>query len=80
MNETLLLVIFAVLVTIMLLLDLGLFNKKEHIVSTKEAGIWTIVWISISLLFSVFLYFEYSSEKSIRIFIGLLNRKIAFIR
>ena len=75
MNETLLLVIFAVLVTIMLLLDLGLFNKKEHIVSTKEAGIWTIVWISISLLFSVFINFEYSSEKALEFLSAYLIEK-----
>lgn len=75
MNETLLLIIFAVLVTIMLLLDLGLFNKKEHIVSTKEAGIWTIVWISISLLFSVFINFEYSSEKALEFLSAYLIEK-----
>ncbi|MBQ6269075.1 MAG: TerC/Alx family metal homeostasis membrane protein [Bacteroidetes bacterium] len=75
MNETLLLVIFAVVVTIMLLLDLGLFNKKEHIVSTKEAGIWTIVWISISLLFSVFINFEYSSEKALEFLSAYLIEK-----
>ena len=75
MNETLLLVIFAVLVTIMLLLDVGLFNKKEHIVSTKEAGIWTIVWISFSLLFSVFINFEYSSEKALEFLSAYLIEK-----
>nr|WP_225937781.1 TerC family protein [Myxococcus sp. RHSTA-1-4] len=35
----------------MLALDLGLFHRKAHAVSPKEAGIWTVVWISISLLF-----------------------------
>ncbi len=47
---------FSVVVVIMLLLDLGIFNKKSHIVSNKEAAIWSIVWISISMMFSFFIY------------------------
>ncbi|MBQ6269969.1 MAG: TerC/Alx family metal homeostasis membrane protein [Bacteroidetes bacterium] len=75
MNETLLLIIFAVVIIIMLMLDLGLFNKKEHVVSTKEAGIWTIVWITVSLLFSVFINFEYSSEKALEFLSAYLIEK-----
>ena len=47
---------FAVVVIFMLLLDLGIFNKKSHTISNKEAAIWSVVWISISMLFSVFIY------------------------
>jgi tellurite resistance protein TerC len=47
---------FAVVVFFMLLLDLGVFNKKSHIVSNKEAAIWSLVWISLSMIFSVFIY------------------------
>lgn len=47
---------FAVVVIFMLLLDLGIFNKKSHIVSNKEAAIWTVVWISVSMIFSGFIY------------------------
>jgi tellurite resistance protein TerC len=48
---------FSLLILFMLLLDLGVFNKKSHIISNKEAAIWSIIWISISMLFSVFIYF-----------------------
>ena len=44
---------FGVAVIIMLLLDLGVFNKKSHTISNKEALGWTIVWISLSMVFSV---------------------------
>lgn len=47
---------FGVVVIFMLLLDLGIFNKKSHIISNKEAAIWSLVWIGISMLFSVFIY------------------------
>jgi TerC family integral membrane protein len=42
---------FNVFVLAMLALDLGLFHREEHVVSPKEAGAWTLVWIVLSLLF-----------------------------
>ncbi|WP_084290159.1 TerC/Alx family metal homeostasis membrane protein [Pedobacter nyackensis] len=54
---------FAVVVIVMLLLDLGVFNKKVHAVSNKEAAIWSIVWISLSMLFSGVVYLTSGFEK-----------------
>lgn len=48
--------LFAVVVVVMLLLDLGVFNKKTHVVSNKEALIWSVVWISLSMAFSGVIY------------------------
>jgi tellurite resistance protein TerC len=59
-----LLVVFGVTVFIMLLLDLGVFNKKGHVISNKEALSWSIVWISLSMLFSGVIYFTYNIEDS----------------
>ena len=47
---------FAVAVVIMLLLDLGVFNKKSHTISNKEALTWSIVWITLSMVFSGVVY------------------------
>jgi tellurite resistance protein TerC len=46
----------------MLALDLGVFHKKNEAISMKESLSWTAVWISLSLLFSIPLYFIYSSN------------------
>lgn len=46
----------------MLALDLGIFHRKAHIVSAKEAVIWSAVWLSMGLSFSVFVYFAYSNQ------------------
>ncbi|EDM38214.1 membrane protein, TerC family [Pedobacter sp. BAL39] len=54
---------FAVLVVVMLLLDLGVFNKKVHAVSSKEAAIWSIVWITLSMAFSGVVYLTSGFEK-----------------
>lgn len=53
---------FGITVVIMLLLDLGIFNKKSHIVSSKEATIWTIIWISLSMIFSGLVYYVFSRD------------------
>lgn len=47
---------FAIAVIIMLLLDLGVFNKKSHTISNKEALSWTLVWIALSMVFSAVVY------------------------
>ncbi len=52
-------ILFALLVIIMLALDLGVFNKKDHEVSVSESVHWTLVWIAVSLLFNVAIYFLY---------------------
>lgn len=52
-------IIFLVLIGGFLALDLGVFHKKSHVVSTREALSWTVVWVSISLLFSVVVYLAY---------------------
>jgi len=47
---------FAGFVLLMLALDLGVFHRKEHEVSFKEASIWSIVWVSLALFFNFLLY------------------------
>jgi tellurite resistance protein TerC len=56
-NHPAVLAIFGVTVLIMLLLDLGVFNKQSHVVGNKEALTWSVVWISLSMLFSGVIYF-----------------------
>jgi tellurite resistance protein TerC len=50
---------FTILVFGMLALDLGVFHRSAHAVSLKEAGIWSAVWIALSLAFNgvVFAFF-----------------------
>lgn len=58
-----LIAIFAIAVLVMLLLDLGIFNKKSHVVSNKEAISWSLVWISLSMVFSGLVYYVAGSAK-----------------
>lgn len=54
---------FSIVVIIMLLLDLGVFNKNSHVVSNREALIWSIVWISLSMVFSGVIYYYVGFEQ-----------------
>ncbi len=48
--------VFLLFVLFMLALDLGVFHRKAHEVSLKEASIWSVVWVSLSLVFNFILY------------------------
>lgn len=47
---------FAAFVLAMLALDLGVFHRQAHVVSFKESATWSVVWISMALLFNLLLY------------------------
>ena len=47
---------FNVFILGMLALDLGVFHRKAHVISPKEAGIWTGVWVSLALVFATGLW------------------------
>ncbi len=62
-DHPLLITVFVVVIFLMLFLDLGVFNKKSHAISNKEALSWTIVWISLAMSFSGFIYVQEGFEK-----------------
>ncbi|HEY0458674.1 MAG TPA: TerC family protein [Pyrinomonadaceae bacterium] len=53
---------FLIFVLFMLALDLGVFNRKAHVVTFKEATIWSIVWVALALAFN-FIFYQYASAK-----------------
>jgi tellurite resistance protein TerC len=55
-------ILFLAMIAGFLALDLGVFNKKAHIISYKEATKWTIVWSTLGLLFSIVIYFIYANR------------------
>ncbi len=68
-------IIFNAFVIIMLALDLGVFHRKSHEVSVKEALIWTFVWIFLALLFNVIIYFWRGQQHALEYFTGYLVEK-----
>jgi len=66
---------FSLFVIGMLALDLGVFHRKSHAVSVKEALTWTVVWITLSMLFNLFVYFYFGKEKALEFFTAYLVEK-----
>jgi tellurite resistance protein TerC len=55
-------IFFLLAVVLILALDLGVFNKNPHVISTKEASKWTLIWVTMSFLFSGVIYWLYTTD------------------
>lgn len=54
-SELIFFTIFIVIITGVLLLDLGVFDRRNHVIPFREALFWTLLWIAFSLGFYVLL-------------------------
>ena len=70
-TEMLFLVGFVIFIAAILVLDMLVIDRKAHVVSIKEAGIWTGVWIGLALIFAIFLYFHGDMVHGIHTFADL---------
>lgn len=50
---------FILVILFLLAMDLGVFNREAHEISTREALCWTAIWASLALVFNVGVYFGY---------------------
>jgi tellurite resistance protein TerC len=66
---------FNFFVLVMLALDLGVFHRKSHEVGVREALIWTSVWITLAMIFNLFIYFYFDKETAIEFFTGYMIEK-----
>lgn len=48
---------FLLFVVLMLALDLGVFNRKAHVINMKEALMWSAIWIMLALIFNFGIYY-----------------------
>lgn len=55
-------IVFLSVITIFLALDLGIFNRVPHVISGKEASVWTAVWVSVAFAFSGVIFWLYSAN------------------
>ena len=76
MNESIILwTSFNVFVLTMLAIDLGVFHRKSHEVTVREALIWTCVWITFAMIFNLFVYHYFDKSKALEFFTGYLIEK-----
>ena len=66
---------FHIFVFLMLALDLGVFNRRVHAPSMREAGIWSAVWITLALLFCGLIFQTEGSQKGLEWLTGYVLEK-----
>lgn len=66
---------FTAFVLLMLALDLGVFHRKAHEVSVKEALTWTGVWITLALTFNAGIYHWFGPERALEFLSGYVIEK-----
>ena len=66
---------FNLFVLALLALDLGVFHRKAHAVSLKEATLWSVVWIALSLAFNVVIYVWRGADTAFEFFTSYLIEK-----
>ncbi len=66
---------FLLFLLIMLAIDLGIFNRKSHEISYKEALLWSGIWISLAILFNIGVFRFAGHEKGMEFLTGYLLEK-----
>jgi tellurite resistance protein TerC len=66
---------FLAFVLVMLAVDLGVFHRKSHVVSVKEAGIWSVVWVALAAAFNLVVYAWFGADKALEFTTGYVIEK-----
>lgn len=66
---------FIVFVLAMLALDLGVFHKKAHVVTFKEAASWSAVWVALACVFGGVVFWQFGPTVGTEFFTGYLIEK-----
>ena len=66
---------FIAFVLAMLAIDLGVFHRKAHEISLKEAGIWSAVWVALAAVFNIGVYFWFGAQRALEFTTGYLIEK-----
>ena len=68
-------IVFFIIILGAVFFDLFWQSRKQTALSIKEAGFWTLIWISLALLFNLFIYIFISQEKALEFFTAYLLEK-----
>lgn len=64
MTDLNLIIAFIAAVVVLMTVDLVVVGKKSHTITTKEAGIWTVIFVMVSLLFAAYVWHDQGKVKA----------------
>ncbi len=62
-------------VLVLIAIDLGVFNRTAHRVSVREAAVWSLVWVVLSLVFNAFVWFRFGARPALEFLSAYLVEK-----
>ncbi len=68
-------ILFNAFVLLMLALDLGVFHRKTHEISLREALTWTFIWVFLALVFNAIIFYWRGRQQALEFFTGYLVEK-----
>jgi tellurite resistance protein TerC len=68
-------ILFNAFVLLMLALDLGVFHRKAHEESLKEALTWTLIWVFLALVFNAIIFYWRGQQQALEFLTGYLVEK-----
>src|SRR6202171_1487154 len=68
-------IFFNIFVLVAVALDLGVFHIRPHKIRLREAAIWSAVWIALSILFGVGVFWFLGRQPALEFFTGYLIEK-----
>jgi len=78
-DQTILFIVFNIFILFMLALDLGVFHKRAHTVTVKEAAIWSVVWVLLAFVFNAGVFIFAGHVTGLEFLTGyLIERALSF--
>ena len=56
----------------MLALDLGIFNRKSHTINSKEALLFSGIWITLAIIFNIWVFYYFGHQRGLEFLTGYL--------
>lgn len=66
---------FLTFITVLLIIDLGILNREDHVISPRKATIWSCIWIGVALLFNLGIFALKGPQAGFEFFTGYLIEK-----
>lgn len=68
-------IVFHIIIIIMLIIDLGILNRKAHIIKIREAVIYSVIWIALAFIFNIGIYFSNGEKEALEFLTGYIIEK-----